>query len=446
MGILKKAIWYSFISYIILSILLLILHSRQEVNYPVLITNLFVAAFFFVTLLLQIETAKFDKKKMVLVISLYSIIVVFIYNFMFYYSSGSFFEFNAVDSYTYHDYAISLKRLDFYERIKTIQMGFGRLNFDDLGFPFYLSIVYEIIESNILVNFLNVILVVTTAYLLFKISNTILSVKAAYLSSLIYSLSSYTVYFEASGLKEILMNFIIVTSFFGFYKFIFVKNKLWLVFAFLSSLSLLFFRIPLVLFLFGSFGSYYLFITQKKISNYILMIIVLVSGYYLYDTTEIYLQRYLTTYADIVYYKVSASSFQGLPAQLVTIISFIVGFIGPFPTLIPFNNSENISFYASGLLLKVFISIPFLLGMLFIVKHKVSVLMPIVIFCFIEIASISFLWESFEVRKVFPHFPFIFIIAVYYLENMRSIKVKNMMNFSFLAFFTAIFVWNYLRF
>lgn len=440
----EKIIKLSFLTYIILFILFFFIEFGIDKNNYVVFVNFITALIFFSLLLSSYKKENYHLKNLLLITFIYSTFFVLIYNILFYLDSSTFFEFGAVDSLEYDNYALSLSKMPFEKRISALLNGYGKNNFDDMGFTTYVSFLYQFTASNLLVNFLNIILTLISSYLLFKLSSQFLSIKGAYLSSLIYAISSYTVYLQASGLKEILMNTIIIFSFYAFYKYLSTKSMIMLIYAVLAALLILFFRIPITLFLLASFGSFY-FLGEKGFVKKIFFTSVIISiAIFILFELLVYMNKYLLSYSDIVYYNTLQDDFTGLPPLFSGIISYVVGFAGPFPTLISRLGYESLSIYAPSLTLKVFLFIPFLFGTLQIIKRKSKYFYPLVFFTLYEIITISFLWESFELRKVFPHFPYFFIIVVYYFEKNYN-KNNIFLRASYFGVPLLIFIWNYLR-
>jgi len=441
---LKKILLFSFASYIFLFIVFFIIDFEINKNDFVVIVNVITAITFYSILLIQFSNKNFSLNELLLIITVYCSFYVVVYNILFFINSSTFFEFAAVDSLEYDRYASALSKMTVSKRFDALINGYGKYNFDDMGFTTFLSFLYEVVASNIFVNFVNIILTIISASLLFKLSKNFLSVKGAYFIALLCSISSYTIYLQASGLKEILMNTIILFSFYCFYKYLYLNSLKWLVFAILGAFLILFFRIPISLFLLGSFVSFFVFSEKRNLKKIFLTTFFVVVLFFTLTVMLGYMNNYLVSYDDIVYYQSTQDDFAGLPPFFSGLVSYVVGFAGPFPTIMSKIGEESLSIYAPSLILKVFLFVPFIIGTILIIKQKLKYFYPILFFILIEIVTISFLWQSFEVRKVFPHFPYFFIIAVYYFEN-NSNRNNFFLRASYIGVPVLVFFWNYLR-
>lgn len=132
------------------------------------------------------------------------------------------------------------------------------------------------------------------------------------------------------------------------------------------------------------------------------------------------------------------------------LVNTIAGLIGPFPTLLP-NEKTLLSFYAPGLIYKIFISIPFLFGIVYVFIKKKFIYYPIALFVLLEMSSIVFILEALELRKSLPHFPFIYLISFGFISSYASGEINKkrrksiitIFNFSFIIIFFLILYWNY---
>ena len=140
----------------------------------------------------------------------------------------------------------------------------------------------------------------------------------------------------------------------------------------------------------------------------------------------------------------------GTSGSFPIITAIFSGLLGPLPTLLPLRGYENMSVFSSGLIIKVFLSSYFVLGSFLIFIKRNKLLLPIVIFSLLEILSLSYLLETFELRKSLPHFPFVIMIALYTFESIQQKRynrlILNTMRLSNLILVLVVFFWNYLRF
>lgn len=441
----KKVIINSFIAYILMMIIMYVIVDGKYIDKPIYYLNYFTAITFYGLLYYKVNNSnKINSNNLAITIIIYSMIYIMIYNILFYAQHGTPFEFNAVDSLRYHNYAMIINKMNLFEKIKVLFNGYDKFKFDDMGFTVYVSILYNIAKSNIVVNIFNILLVVLSSLKLYKLSTKFMSNKSSYLVALIYATSSYTIYLQSTGLKEILMNTIIIISITEYYEYMSKKKIRKLINAIIASLLLVFFRVPIAIFLLASFATYYLFY-EKKISTKIFTILLIAFIlYFIYSSTSTNLSKYMISYSDLIFLKTGKNEFIGLPPLIIPLISFFVGIIGPLPTILPKAGIESLSIYSTGLLLKVYLSVYFILGSIKIIKEKNKSLIPLLFFTIIEIISISFLWQTFEVRKVITHFPFVILIALYYIENAEK-RRRMIVNITYIIIPILIMIWNIVR-
>jgi len=131
-------------------------------------------------------------------------------------------------------------------------------------------------------------------------------------------------------------------------------------------------------------------------------------------------------------------------------VNILAQLIGPLPTLIS-ENKIMLTFFAPGLIYRVFISFPFWLGVLYIYKKKVYKLYPLVFFVIMEMASLATILEGLELRKSLPHIGLVFIIAFWFMNQYDSKKIitkkrkKFKLFFKFSIFLLSIIIlyWNF---
>ena len=106
----------------------------------------------------------------------------------------NFFVFSEFDAGTYNALAIAFNnKLSFIDGIKYL---LEKHSYDDLGAVVVISSLYNISESNIIVNIFYVFVGLITASGIFNIAKNFLTPKNTYLCTLVYSISSYTIWFH----------------------------------------------------------------------------------------------------------------------------------------------------------------------------------------------------------------------------------------------------------
>lgn len=411
--------------------------------------NLLFSIIYLLIILISLKSNYFGEDKLFLYVLLYSIVGVLAYNYFFYKHSGTFLGFNPMDSALYYYTAIDLSKKSIWDMLNIFSH--YSFNIDDLGYPIYSAIIYKIIPSNIAVNFVNLIFNTLTTILLYRIGKNFISNKLAFTCSLIYGISSYSIFYQASGLKETLLVFLIISSFYYYTKYIKYSKPLYLYFAIIIGLSIIFLRVALVVFI---LFSYFINEMVKRRNNIkIIFPIILFSSILILFFINYfeYINKFLRTKDFILLIKSAESSYISANTEIFAYSTALLsGIVGPFPTILPIEGKEALSVYASGLILKIFLSSYFLFSIRFAWIHKNYIVLPIIFFCLMEIIGLSYLLESFEVRKAMPHIGLFLIASFYSYEQIHNRykshrRIKNSILIINSVFAVMIILWNVLR-
>lgn len=320
----------------------------------------------------------------------------------------------------------------------------------DLGAPIYMSLLYNAIPSFYFLSFVHIILGAFSAVALFYIGQQIMTSKTyAYLGALSYSISSCTLYFYGAHIKETGMCFLIIYSFFFFYKYLANGNPLNLLCCLLFASLVWFFREPVVGFIILSFITYTIYNTKKgRLPLLIIMIVSSIALVFVYPIIESIFMRY-TAEGDLSkaenYYQ--ATSFSIL-------VSTISSLFGPFPEF--FSLKHEISskpFEATGIMMKFLLFPFFWIGLYKSYINKLSSVLPIFIFVLLESIAIAVANDGLEVRKSFPHYSMFFLAVFWtldYFDNKcdseRELRlIKRLFWGCSIIVFVSSLLWNTLR-
>lgn len=412
---------------------------------PIYLVNFVATLIYFLILIIISQSEHFNEHRLVTIVLIFNLFFVAVYNYLFWIYHGNFFAFTALDSLSYDYLANYIAQFNFIQGLNAFP---GRIGFDDKGFVVYLTIIYRIIDSPLAVNFLNILLNLVTTLFLYKIGLYFLSKKGAFIAAIVFGTSTYSAFYQASGLKETLMVSLVVASYYFFYKFFDKHYSKYILPAFFFCLLLFFFRVPLVFFIFGSIIITHILRREKGYLSILLSLSILTLIIVLYKSYNTYLLRYVFSFGEVLSIK---ERLVGANPDFEIITSLVSGIWGPFPTVIPAYGRENLSVLAGSLILKVCLSSYFIIGIYLAFKNRNYYVVPIAVFCLVEILALSYLLESFEFRKGFPHVPFLILIAVYSYEYLHKRKgdylfIKRSIAFFDIGLIGAIFFWNYLRF
>jgi hypothetical protein len=290
---------------------------------------------------------------------------------------------------------------------------------------------------------------------MYGIGKAFLTKKNAQFAALLFGISTYSFFFQVSGLKETLMITLITGSFYFYYRYIFLNKNIYLMLSLIWCLAVFFFRVPLMYFIIISlltseFVRFEFVSRIKKLKiNYKLFmvasIVIIVVSYMLYANFYS-INQYSSNIRVIGSTK--QADFANYSYLFVYFNSFISGYIGPLPTIMPIPESLNLSLLSGSLILRVYLGLFFILGVYY--ARMNNLLIALVIFCVLEMSILSIILHSFEVRKCFPHFPFMILVSMYGLQNVQKnhnhyLNLKTALAIYNPAILVLIISWNYLR-
>ncbi len=389
----------------------------------------------------------FSKSKLISITTLYSVLFVFTLNIISFYYNNDFFVFDGVDAALYHDVAIQINKMN--HMPKYIFLLKNEFAYSDMGMPLLLSLIYKFVESNLMLNFFYIIIGIYTALLIYNISLFYMSKRYSFICSLSYSLSSYTLFYLSSGLKEPVLIFLVYLSIYIYLKKIYFKNKIFLhnLILLLIPLGLIFFFRPVIIaFLLISFMASYFFKLKSKGYKVFFSIVILLLVSQLYPVLNQERDSFLYggSLATLIDYNLRFSGLIKGSVGFTYFTNVVSSLFGPFPNF----DSENIrlSIFASSLVFKSFLSIFFLLSTITIIRNKIIKLYPLLIFIFLEIISLVLIMEGLELRKSLPHIPVFYILSFWYLYklDMEEFKKKKyIINLYFILIVVAMITWNF---
>ena len=415
-------------------------------NRSLYFVNLFATTAYLYIIYFSIKGDSFNEGKLITLVVAFNLFFVAAYNYLFFLDRGDLLAFTAADSETYHYIADYIAKGPIKDTLSYFPW---YLPNDDKGFVVYASLVYRIIPSNLMLNFFNIILNVATTVLIYKLGKFILSDKGAFLAAIIYGLATYTIFYEASGLKETLMVFLTVASFYFFVACMekprFISFFLALFFCFLLG----FFRVPIIFFVLLAAATVYFCKKTKNrtLSDPIILIISVGLGFLFVVVFYEYLARYFHIFSDVMFRKEAIVPYEG---RFIILVSAMSAFFGPFSTIVPMPGKENLSIIAGSLILKTLLSAHFIVGIYFALKNKNAIALGLACFCLAEIFGLLYLLESFEFRLNFPHIAFLLLLGVYGFENLQKSEsefklLRKGIFATNLGLVVVIFAWNILR-
>lgn len=382
-----------------------------------------VTFFLYVDYLAKKPEDYFVGRKMTFLLFSYSLFFVFCYNLVSYYYTGNFYVFSESDAIFYHNESIVMSGMSF---ISSIEYYLSRHELEDLGIAIILSTLYKVYATKLLLNLFYVFVAVITANAIYAIARRFMSVKYAWLCAATYGLSSYVIWFHASGLKESVLVMLITLFYSNYYSFVFDKKSSGLWGLVLVPLLLLLFRPVLSIFCLVSIAMGVLLKRKFSISQLLFLFAAFLTGIYFLDTILSSTDKFLLGGPDRM---LEIKEMEGMVKGSIPftyLVNILSSMFGCFPSLM--SSKVHLTFYAPGLIFKVFISLAFWFGVVHLIKTRMSQAYPMLIFIIAEMISLTYILEALELRKAMPHFPLIYIIGfifIYRYDHNQLLSIKN---------------------
>ncbi|SOD81248.1 glycosyltransferase family 39 protein [Spirosoma fluviale] len=380
--------------------------------------------------------------------------VIFSY---FYYSwmTGKPFEFEAADSTGYHVEAIWLSGLLKANEWYVYKAYIGK-NYSDMGYPFYLGILYYVIGENVLIpRLIKAFLGAYTCIFIYKIARNNFSESVGRIAGIMAMLVPNLIYYTGLHVKETEMVFLVVC-------FIYLADKLnrgrkisfssmfWVL---LIGASLFFFRTVLAACLVGSVGLA-VFFTSHKVSSFgkrIGVIVVLVIGIILIASTPLvnsineYLKasdQNLNSQMDNFATRDGANKLARYGSRGI-FLPFML--MAPFPTLVYVADQSNAMMLAGAYFTRNIYAFFVFIGLFALYKRRqlrehVLLLAFMLSYIFVLASSGFALSERFHL----PLVPFLLVFAAYGVSQLNNRNKKYYI--PYLALVTLIIVgWNWFK-
>ncbi len=365
----------------------------------------------------------FTRKKMIFLIFCYSLFFVFCYNLISYYYTDNFYVFSEDDAFYYNKESVVMAGMDFMDSI-----GYYLSNheFEDLGIVLILSALYKVYATKFLLNLFYVFVAVVTANAIFGIARRFMSIKYAWLCAACYCLSSYVIWFHSSGLKESVLVMFITLFYSNYYQLVFDKKTAGLWGLILVPLALLLFRPVLALFCLVSVAMGILLKRKFSAPQLVFVFAAMFAGIYFLETILSSTDKFLLGGTDRM---LEIKEMEGMVKGSIPftyLVNILSSMFGNFPSLL--SSKVHLTFFAPGLIFKIFISVAFWFGVIHVVKTKMNKTYPMLVFMLAEAVSLTYILEALELRKSIPHFPLVYIIAfifIYKYDHNQLITIKN---------------------
>jgi len=406
---------------------LLVLLFKQDIlesnpiNYFVQVVSL--ALFFIYSLLIkyleQYSLKDITPLNIMVVVFLIIFLPILLIISVLYYQTGDFFPYFGPDQLFYHEQALKYAR---FSQSEFINHFFNYERWWDIGTVYLVRSLYLIWESPIIVRLVNIIFITVTSYYIYRLSRLIMSKRYSLASVLLYSLSSYSLYFITASNKEPILVMVVVMALYYICSYSKTNRVKYLSVLVIPIFFLTFLRPYLIgLILISILLTYAM---KRGISKDKLYVLFISTIGFIAVIPQLFIayRRFFGSFE--IFMLVNQDLFiHSLPVTLV--FSLFVSLFGPLPTFFAFTPNEALAYYAPGLFFRNITAFLFLASAFLCIKKRETVILPIVFFTLLEIFALGLLLESFELRKALPHFPFIIILFVYLLFKINNNKISH---------------------
>ena len=390
------------------------------------------------------EELSFTSKRLYTTVFVYTLLHAALFMAISYTYTGDTYMFSKKDAMFYSDLSFKFIDLGIVDGFKYLS---SHIDMDDWGAVLWDVLCLSIVPNKLFLNFMYILLGTFGSIYLFKTGRFFMSDKYAFLASLTYSTSSFWIFFHCSFLKETAMVFFIMAAMYHAYSFVIKQNYVGLGYAIFFGSLLIFFRPAILVFLVIAFMFYYAIHHRKNAMGFFLLIAALGFCVLVINKMSHTVDRY-TSGGDIeglIGYR-SNANYSGAFNYFV---SFFGAICGPFPT-IPSHVPEMpilIQFYAPGLIVKLFLALPFWYGVAHFIRERQWQAIPIISFILLEMLATAVIYASMELRKVLAHIPFMYIASFYaiYLYDQSGRREIPLQKVSFLVIVLMLFVWNIIK-
>lgn len=411
-----------------------------------------VTIFAFVTQLLLIlnfakdPKAKYSSQTLFWTVLIYSMIMGSLFMVVSYYYDGDTFLFSKRDALFYFNSGLRAVDFGYLNNARSI---ISKYDSEEWGGLLTISLIVYILPNKLFLNFVYMLLGAVSSVMLFRISKHFMSNSYAFCAALSYGASSYAILFHCTSLKESIFVFFVIASMYYFYRAAVDKNYWSYIGMFLCLVAVVFFRPAVTAFLAVSFVAYFA-ITQRGSAVSIFLFVIIAVGMV---ASLSFMQAQVDTYTvGDIDGKIEKSAHDNYSGSFNNFVNWFAAPFGPFPSLFPKTNCppSTINFYGAGLLYRLFLIVPFWVGVFYVIKRRNIKLIPVTLFILVEMLATAYVLASIELRKVLPHVPFMSVLMFYGLYRLSKIEsnpfVKILMGpVSYGLVFGVLILWNVIK-
>lgn len=335
--------------------------------------------------------------------------------------AGNLFVFSEADAVGYHDLGLFL-------RDQPLSFTFGHAaefyRYDDWGAVVLIPLILRLVPHKLFLNAVYFCLGLLTSRKLFDLGRRMMPPRYAFMAALTFTLSSFTLFFYASGLKEAFMICLSTLSMQAFYRFLDSRRAGALAAALFWGLGLLFFRPAVSLFLFVSQGLTLLLMQRRRaVTRYATLGGLFVGLLLLWGLMGESFTRYVGASTDQYLARLDYMASEALGTRASFVVSCVSALIGPFPSILPKSTPQGLSYlslFAPGLLYRLMLALPFWWGLGRALHRGLVRTFPLFLFPLLEMLSLSLILEGLELRLQMSHLPPVYVFAFWSLYMWDS--------------------------
>lgn len=401
-------------TYVIIGVVLylvIFLYWFNSVNpYNILNITVFLSYAYMLWICVNKEESYFTNRRLWFTVFLYSLVFVFLYLLLSYYYSGDSYVFSLIDARIYERQSFRMKDMGFLEALNYIS---HRADYDDWGAPMIMALILKIIPSKLFLNFCYVLMNTMTAIMLFDIGKIIgMSKKYAYIAALSNTIASYTLFMMGTFLKEEIFIMLIVLSIWCLYKYFNTTKIGYLVGGGFASFLIIFFRVPVALFIWLSYAILLLSANSSHVKKTLLMILVVSVSLLVVGLWHYSVSRYANE-GDITSIDKYANS-----SMFQKMVGYANILIGPFPTMYHIDGMvvKARALNSAGLLFKMILFLPFWKGLILCVRSRIIILYPLYFYTLASLLGL-FVVLRIDYRFAETYMPLFILVAFWFMDN-----------------------------
>ena len=397
LNLLNKIYWCIGLALLLL-IGLIEINTKENLYIFITVAFIFITFGIIITISREQKTSFYTSKNLAFINLTYSVLIILLLKFLSNIIDDDLFVFSKMDALLYHTSAIKISNMGFIDGISYILKDWG---VDDLGAFLFISTIYRIYPSLILLALSYCLIGTLSSLMIFSIGKNLMPRRYAFLCSLTFSISSFVLLFQAQCLKETIMLCIIILSFYLYYQYLKSRKILTLAGAFLIGATVLLFRTPVALILILSLGisaaTIYLKGIYIIIFGTIFTLIIFSTSLFSYTY-----QRYLRSgNVELIIERKNSLAYGGGLINQIT--DPIAAFVGPFPGVISRTEINKSSLTAPGLFYRVLLAPFFIFGLIYAIKNKANKIYPLLLFFTINALGVAISVKVLEMRITLPH-------------------------------------------